>query len=123
MSARGGGKVINICSLMSEVGRKTIGPYTAAKGGLKQLTRAMAVEWAEFNIQVNGIGPGYFTTKLNAALATDPVFDGWLKKRTPARRWGEVEELVGPAVFLASDATSFLTGQILYVDGGILASI
>jgi gluconate 5-dehydrogenase len=123
MQARRRGKVINICSLMSEVGRKTIGPYTAAKGGVKQLTKAMAIEWAEFNIQVNGIGPGYFLTKLNTALADDPVFDGWLKKRTPAGRWGDIEELVGPAIFLASDASSFVTGQVLYVDGGMLASI
>ena len=123
MAQRQRGKIVNVCSLMSEVGRKTIGPYTAAKGGLKQLTKAMAVEWAEHNIQVNGLGPGYFATPLNAALAANPEFDRWLKGRTPAGRWGDVEELVAPAVFLASDATSFMTGQILYIDGGILASI
>ena len=123
MIARKRGKIVNVCSLMSEVGRKTIAPYTAAKGGLKQLTRAMAIEWAEHNIQVNGLGPGYFATPLNAALVADPEFDGWLRRRTPAGRWGDVEELVGPAVFLASDATSFMTGQVLYVDGGMLASI
>jgi gluconate 5-dehydrogenase len=123
MAMRRRGKIVNVCSLMSEVGRKTIGPYTAAKGGLKQLTRAMAIEWAEHNIQVNGLGPGYFATPLNAALVANPEFDGWLRRRTPAGRWGDVEELVAPAVFLASDATSFMTGQILYIDGGILASI
>jgi gluconate 5-dehydrogenase len=123
MIANGGGKIINVCSLMSEVGRRTIAPYTAAKGGLKQLTRGMAIEWAEHNIQVNGIGPGYFLTKLNAALSEDAKFDAWLKARTPAGRWGKVEELIGPALFLASNASSFVTGQILYVDGGILASV
>jgi len=123
MAANGGGKIINICSLTSEVARRSIAPYTAAKGGLKQLTRGMAIEWADQNIQVNGIGPGYFLTKLNADLSADPKFDGWIKARTPAGRWGQVEELVGPAVFLASGASSFVTGQILYVDGGILASI
>jgi gluconate 5-dehydrogenase len=123
MAANGGGKIINVCSLTSEVARRSIAPYTAAKGGLKQLTRAMAVEWAEHNIQVNGIGPGYFRTKLNADLAEDPEFDRWVRARTPAGRWGRLDELVGPALFLASDASSFVTGQILYVDGGILASI
>jgi gluconate 5-dehydrogenase len=123
MIERGSGKVINICSLMSEVGRMTIGPYTAAKGGVKQLTRAMAIEWAPHGIQANGIGPGYFLTKLNTALSENPEFDGWLKKRTPAGRWGRTEELVGPAVFLASSASDFMTGQVIYVDGGILASI
>ena len=123
MVARRGGKIINMCSLMSEVGRKTIVPYTAAKGGLKQLTKGMAVELAEHDVQVNGIGPGYFLTKLNTALAEDPVFDDWLKKRTPAGRWGQPEELVGAAIFLASAASNFVTGQIIYVDGGVLASI
>ena len=123
MIGRGSGKVINICSLMSEVGRMTIGPYTAAKGGVKQLTKAMAIEWAPHGIQANGIGPGYFLTKLNTALSENPEFDGWLKKRTPAGRWGRTEELVGPAVFLASPASDFMTGQVIYVDGGILASI
>jgi gluconate 5-dehydrogenase len=108
---------------MSEVGRKTIGPYTAAKGGVRQLTRSMCVEWAQYNIQVNGIGPGYFLTELNAALSSDPAFDQWVRARTPAGRWGEPEEVVGCAVFLASAAADFVNGQVLYVDGGILASI
>ncbi len=123
MLERKEGKVINICSLLSEVGRPTISPYTAAKGGLKMLTRSMAVEWAASNIQVNGIGPGYFATEMNTALIEDKKFDAWLKNRTPAKRWGRPEELVGAAVFLASEASSFITGQIIYVDGGILASI
>lgn len=123
MVSRRVGKIINICSLMSEVGRVTISPYTAAKGGLKMLTRAMAVEWAKYDIQVNGIGPGYFDTEMNTALVNDPAFDQWIRSRTPAGRWGRPEELVGAAVFLASDASSFVTGQILYVDGGVLASL
>jgi len=123
MMKRRRGKIINICSLMSEIGRKTIGPYTAAKGGLKMLTRAMALEWAAYNIQVNGIGPGYFITEMTKPLVEDPEFDTWIKSRTPAGRWGDPDELVGPAVFLASDASSFVTGQILYVDGGVLSTI
>jgi gluconate 5-dehydrogenase len=123
MVARRSGKIINICSLMSEVARPTIGPYTAAKGGLKMLTRAMAVEWAPFNVQANGIGPGYFATKMNSALVENKEFSEWICRRTPAGRWGKVEELVGPAVFLASPSADFMTGQILYVDGGILAAL
>jgi gluconate 5-dehydrogenase len=123
MLERRRGKIINICSLVSEVGRKTISPYTAAKGGLKMLTRSMAVEWAGASIQVNGIGPGYFATEMNTALVENPEFDRWLKARTPAGRWGDPEELVGAAIFLASEASSFITGQIIYVDGGILASL
>jgi gluconate 5-dehydrogenase len=123
MIGRGRGKIINICSLTSEVGRATIAPYTAAKGGLRMLTRAMAVEWARHNIQVNGIGPGYFATEMNKALVENAEFDKWLKARTPAGRWGDPEELVGTAVFLASAASSFITGQIIYVDGGVLASL
>lgn len=123
MIARKSGKIINICSLMSEVGRKTIAPYTAAKGGLKMLTKAMATEWGPYNIQVNGIGPGYFKTEMNRALFEDKQFDTWIRTRTPIQRWGEPEELVGPLVFLASDASSFVNGQIIYVDGGILASL
>jgi gluconate 5-dehydrogenase len=123
MIRRKNGKIINICSLMSEVGRETTGNYSSAKGGLKMLTRAMAVEWARYNIQVNGIGPGYFLTDLTKPLADDPEFDIWLKRRTPARRWGNPEELVGAAVFLSSDASSFVNGQIIYVDGGFLASV
>jgi len=123
MVERRRGKIINICSMMCEVGRPTIAPYTAAKGGVKMLTRAMAVEWAEYNIQVNGLGPGYFATEMNKALIQDRKFDSWIRQRTPARRWGKPEELIGAAVFLASRASDFVTGQILYVDGGILASL
>ena len=123
MIKRRKGKIINICSLMSEVGRETTGNYTASKGGLKMLTKAMTVEWAKFNIQINGIGPGYFLTELTKPLAENPEFDSWLKKRTPAGRWGNPEELVGTAVFLASEASNFINGQIIYVDGGFLGSV
>ena len=123
MVERRRGKIINIASLASEVARKTIAPYTAAKGAVKQLTRAMCVEWASFNVQVNGIGPGYFATPLNRALLDDPAFDAWVKNRTPAGRWGKPEELVGVAVFLASPASDFVNGQIVYVDGGLLAAM
>jgi gluconate 5-dehydrogenase len=123
MIARGRGKVINITSLADSVARPTIAPYAAAKGGLRQLTRAMAVEWARHNIQVNGIGPGYFRTEMNTALVEDPEFDAWVRSRTPAGRWGEPSELVGAAVFLASAASDFVTGQIIYVDGGVLAAL
>ncbi|TVR55308.1 MAG: SDR family oxidoreductase [Spirochaetaceae bacterium] len=123
MIAHNSGKIINMCSLMSELGRPTIAPYAASKGGMKMLTRAMAVEWAKYNIQVNGIGPGYFITEMTRALADDPDFDGWIKNRTPAARWGDPKELIGAAVFLASEASSFVNGQIIYVDGGILAAI
>jgi len=123
MVERKRGKIINICSLLSEAGRPTIAPYTASKGGLKMLTRALATEWARFNVQVNGIGPGYFATEMNRALIEDARFDEWLKARTPAGRWGRPEELVGAAVFLASEASSFVTGQIIYVDGGVLAAL
>jgi gluconate 5-dehydrogenase len=123
MVERRRGKIINIASLASEVARKTIAPYTAAKGAVKQLTRAMCVEWASFNVQVNGIGPGYFATPLNRALLDDPAFDAWVKNRTPAGRWGDPKELVGAAVFLSSPASDFVNGQILYVDGGLLAAM
>jgi gluconate 5-dehydrogenase len=123
MIQRESGKIINICSLMSEVGRNTTGAYTASKGGVKMLTKAMAVEWAEYNIQVNGIGPGYFLTELTQPLSDDEAFDSWLKNRTPAHRWGKPDELIGTAVYLASDASNFVNGQIIYVDGGILAAI
>jgi gluconate 5-dehydrogenase len=122
MIARGkGGKVINIGSLMSEVGRATVTPYTAAKGGIKMLTRGMAAEWAEHGIQANAIGPGYFHTEMNQALVDNPAFDAFVKARTPAKRWGQPDELVGTAIFLASKASNFVNGQIVYVDGGILA--
>jgi len=123
MIERQRGKIINICSLMSEIGRPTTANYAAAKGGLKMLTRAMAVEWARHNIQANAIGPGYFLTEMTQPLAADPKFDAWLRSRTPAGRWGRPEELVGAAVFLASGASDFVSGQIIYVDGGILAAI
>jgi gluconate 5-dehydrogenase len=123
MVERRRGKIINLCSLLSEAGRPTIAPYTASKGGVKMLTKALAVEWAPFNVQVNGIGPGYFATEMNRALIENPDFDRWLKARTPAGRWGRPEELIGAAVFLASDASSFITGQIIYVDGGVLAAL
>jgi gluconate 5-dehydrogenase len=123
MIQRRSGKIVNICSLMSELGRKTTGAYAASKGGLKMLTKAMAVDWAAYNIQVNGIGPGYFITDITRVLAENPEFDAWLKNRTPAGRWGDPRELVGTAVYLASEASSFVTGQIIYVDGGILASL
>lgn len=123
MIRRKRGKIINICSLMSELGRETTGSYAAAKGGLKMLTRAMTVEWARHNIQINGIGPGYFLTEMTRPLLDDPEFDAWLKKRTPAQRWGEPRELTGAVVFLASEASSFVNGQIIYVDGGILAGL
>jgi gluconate 5-dehydrogenase len=123
MIARRSGKIINICSLMSEVGRPTTANYAAAKGGLRMLTRAMAVEWARHNVQANGIGPGYFLTEMTRPLAEDPQFDAWLRARTPAGRWGDPKELVGAAVFLASAASDFVNGQVLYVDGGLLAAI
>lgn len=122
MIARGqGGKIINIGSLMSQAARATIAPYTVAKGGIKMLTRAMTAEWAQHNIQANAIGPGYMATEMNAALMADPTFDTWVKGRTPARRWGRADELSGTAVYLASAASDYVNGQILYVDGGMLA--
>ncbi|MBB3456380.1 gluconate 5-dehydrogenase [Rhizobium sp. BK313] len=123
MISRGGGKIINICSLMSELGRKTIVPYTTMKGALKMLTRGLATELGQHNIQVNGIGPGYFATEMNSALLNDPQFDAFVKNRTPAARWAQPDELAGAAIFLASQASNFVNGQVLYVDGGILASL
>ena len=123
MIKRKQGKIINICSLQSELARPSIAPYAASKGGLKMLTRAMATEWAKYNIQVNGIGPGYFKTDMTKALYENREFDAWLCNRTPAHRWGNPEELVGTAVFLSSGASSFINGQIIYVDGGIMACI
>jgi gluconate 5-dehydrogenase len=123
MMARKAGKIINVCSLMSEVSRPSVANYAAAKGGLKMLTRALATEWGKYNIQSNGIGPGYFATDLTRPLMEDPEFNRWICDRTPAGRWGRPEELVGAAVFLASRASDFVNGQIIYVDGGLLASI
>ena len=119
MIARKSGKIINICSVQSELGRPTIAPYTATKGAIKMLTKGMCADWAKHGIQVNAIGPGYFKTPLNQALVDNPEFSSWLEKRTPAGRWGTVDELIGAAVFLASDASSFVNGHVLYVDGGI----
>ncbi len=123
MIARGRGKIINIGSVQSELARPGIAPYTASKGAVKNLTRGMCADWARHGLQINAIGPGYFATPLNQALVEDPVFDEWLRKRTPAGRWGKLEDLHGAAVFLASGASDFINGQIIYVDGGILAVI
>ncbi|MBV9244246.1 MAG: glucose 1-dehydrogenase [Methylobacteriaceae bacterium] len=117
------GKIINICSVMSELGRPTIVPYTATKGALKMMTKGLCAEWGKHNIQVNGIGPGYIKTELNAALIADETFSAWVRARTPAGRWAEVDELIGAAVFLASDASNYVNGHILYVDGGITAVV
>jgi len=118
------GKIINICSLMSEVGRDTVGAYAAAKGGLKMLTKSMATEWGEFNIQVNGIGPGFIETPINVEYRTagNPLND-FIISRTPANRWGKPEDLVGAVIFLASAASNFINGQIIYADGGLLATV
>ena len=123
MKARRRGKIINICSLMSSLARPTTVPYQVSKGGLAMLTRGLAVELAPHGIQVNGIAPGFFGTELNAALTADEAFSAWVAKRTPAGRWGEPAELAGAAVFLASGASSYVTGQILYVDGGFTAGM
>ena len=124
MIARGrGGKIINVASLASEVARATIAPYTAAKGGIKMLTRAMAAEWAAHDIQANAIGPGYIDTEMTKPLIADPKFNSWVKGRTPSGRWGKPEDLIGVAVFLASPASAYVNGQVIYVDGGLLAVI
>jgi gluconate 5-dehydrogenase len=123
MIPRKRGKIINIGSLGSELARPTVGPYTAAKGGIKTLTRSMAVEWAASGIQANAIGPGYMLTDMNQALVNNPDFNAWLMSRIPSRRWGRPEELVGAAVFLASAASDYVNGQIIYVDGGMLAAM
>ncbi len=123
MILRKQGKIINICSVQSELGRPGIAPYTASKGAIKMLTKGMAIDWGPHGIHVNGLGPGYFKTELTAKLVADENFTQWLTGRTPSRRWGNVEELGGAAVFLASDASRFVNGHILYVDGGITASL
>ena len=124
MIERGGGKIINICSMMTELGRDTVGAYAAAKGGLKMLTRNMATEWARYNIQTNGIGPGYFATSQTAPIRVDGhPMNEFIIQRTPAGKWGDPDDLAGAAVFLSSKASDFVNGQIIYVDGGILATI
>jgi gluconate 5-dehydrogenase len=123
MIERGGGNIINICSVQSELARPSIAPYAASKGGLKMLTKGMALDWGRYGIRVNGLAPGYFRTDLNAALVSDDKFSTWLEQRTPLGRWGEVAELAGAAIFLASAASSFVTGHILYVDGGITSCL
>ena len=124
MIKKGGGKIINICSMLSELGRETVSAYAAAKGGLKMLTKNLACEWAQHNIQVNGIGPGYIATPQTAPLRENGhPFNDFIIAKTPAARWGTPEDLQGPAVFLASSASDFVNGHILYVDGGILAYI
>ena len=123
MIARGRGKIINIASVQTALARPSIAPYTATKGAVGNLTKGMATDWAKYGLNCNAIAPGYFDTPLNAALVADPTFSTWLEKRTPAGRWGRVEELQGACIFLASDAASFVNGHILYVDGGITASL
>lgn len=124
MMARKAGKIINICSMMSELGRNTVGAYAAAKGGLVMLTKNMATEWARFGVQVNGIGPGYFATSQTAPIRVDGhPFNDFIVNRTPAKKWGDPDDLAGAAVFLSSKASDFVNGHILYVDGGILATI
>jgi gluconate 5-dehydrogenase len=123
MLTRGRGRIINICSVMSELARPGTAPYAATKGAVKMLTKAMATEWGRKGINVNGIGPGYFATELTAPLVRDATFTAWLEGRTPLGRWGDVKELVGAAIFLASDAGSYVNGHILYVDGAMTATV
>ncbi len=123
MIPRGQGKIINICSVQSELGRPGISPYMATKGALKMLTKGMAIDWGQFGLNVNGLGPGYFKTELTEKLVKDEAFTAWLVGRTPSRRWGDVEELGGAAVFLASEASRFMNGHVLYVDGGVTATL
>jgi gluconate 5-dehydrogenase len=121
MSARGHGKIVNVCSVQAETVRPGIAPYSATKGGLKQLTKGMCADLGPHGIQVNGLGPGYFATELTSALVADAEFSAWVAKRTPAGRWGHVDDLVGALIFLSSSASDFVNGQILYVDGGMLS--
>lgn len=121
MAKRGRGKIINIGSLTSEVARATIAPYAVSKGGIRMLTKEMAAEWGELGIQANAIGPGYMVTDMNEALMSNPEFDAWVKARTPMRRWGLPEELAGTVIYLASDASNYITGQIIYADGGMIS--
>lgn len=123
MIGRGAGKIVNICSVQTALARPGIAPYTATKGAVANLTKGMATDWARHGLQCNGLAPGYFDTPLNAALVRDADFSEWLAKRTPAGRWGKVEELVGACIFLSSEASSFVNGTIIFVDGGITASL
>jgi gluconate 5-dehydrogenase len=123
MIPRGRGKIINTCSAMTRLARASVAPYTAAKGAVGNLTKAMCADWAKYGLNINAIAPGYFATELTLALVNDPDFSAWLEKRTPQGRWGRVEELVGAAVFLASDAAGFVNGHVLYVDGGLTVSV
>lgn len=123
MIGRGAGKIINIASVQAALARPSIAPYTATKGAVANLTKGMATDWARHGLQCNAIAPGYFDTPLNAALVADPEFTAWIGKRTPAGRWGQLPELVGACVFLASEASSFVNGHVLYVDGGMTASL
>ena len=123
MIGRKQGKIINICSVQSELGRPGIAPYTASKGAVKMLTKGMAIDWGPHGLNVNGLGPGYFKTELTEKLVADESFTQWLTGRTPSRRWGDVQELGGAVVYLASDASRFVNGHILYVDGGVTATL
>jgi len=123
MIARKRGKIINICSIQSALARPSIAPYTASKGAVANLTKGMCADWAKYNIQANGLAPGYFETELTRKLVDDETFNAWLCQRTPAGRWGQLDELIGAAVFLASDASSYVNGHILYVDGGMGSSV
>jgi gluconate 5-dehydrogenase len=123
MIPRGRGKIINVCSVQSELGRPGIAPYAATKGAVKMLTKGMCADWARFGLQVNGLGPGYFATELTRALVDDAAFSAWLCNRTPAGRWGQVDELAGAAIFLASAASDFVNGQVIYVDGGLTSVV
>ncbi|MCS2608819.1 glucose 1-dehydrogenase [Halomonas dongshanensis] len=123
MSERGSGKIVNIGSVQSKLARETIAPYSATKGGVVLLTQGMAADLARFNIQVNCISPGYFKTEMNTALWQDPTFNEWVEKRTPAKRWGHVDELVGTLVYLCSDASNFVSGQNIFVDGGMTSVV
>ncbi|KZM48774.1 SDR family oxidoreductase [Labrenzia sp. OB1] len=123
MISRGQGKIVNICSVQTALARPGIAPYTATKGAVANLTKGMATDWAKYGLQCNGLAPGYFDTPLNAALVNDPEFTSWLAKRTPAGRWGKVDELIGTCIFLASQASSFVNGTTVYVDGGISVSL
>jgi len=119
MVQRGAGSIVNICSIQSELARPSIAPYTVAKGGLRNLTRAMTAEWAGAGLRINGIAPGYLRTEMTSALVQDPDFDRWVRGRTPAERWGDPDDLIGAAIYFLSDASRFVSGQVLFVDGGM----